>query len=314
MEPLPKILRPPARYSMTKYLRFVKGLKKRDPAAVPLPSKLQSTIEFYKSQGLTINKLVPSRFFLKNGLPYEGFMTSDKLAPHEVLLQIPKHLFLGTHDAYLTPELLKVLQENRKAFWGYDSIDEDLVLITFLLYEHSKGEKSRFHHLISALPRDQDIMMTWPSSDLELFEDYELKRSVEWSRNEMNESFDKWSAALLRYPEMFDPKLVTYENFSWLYCLLYNRCFGTTNFGYVQMIPVAEMLNHDCTRTHYKVIEKAGASGEQKPESVRLALSEEEALNAESTDQSSQDQQSDYDEDYYKEGALEPFGQDSEVE
>ena len=300
MNSLPVLTRPPARYSMSKYLRNLRGLLKKDPLATPLPSKLKELFEKYRSEGAIINKIIPGRFFLKNGLPYEGFVTTESLGPNELILRIPQKLCLSTRHAFLS-ELIKIYRENPAVFWNYDEIDEDHILIPFLLNELAKGEKSAFYDVISVLPRDQDVLAMWPADHLALFEDPELSRRVAWRQDLMKKSFDSMNEVLVKYPDVFDMKVFTYENFAWMYCLLLNRCFGKKNFGFVQMIPIAELLNHDCTETHYNIMR----FNEERKEVSSKYTKEEETLDEYSTDHSSQDQQSDWSEDFYDTDYLE---------
>ena len=52
---------------------------------------------------------------------------------------------------------------------------EDNIIITFLLYEAMRSEKSEWFHLISNLPRDIDILCFWNNNELDLLNDPKLK-------------------------------------------------------------------------------------------------------------------------------------------
>jgi len=318
MEPSPLITKPGPHHSMSKYLRSLKNLKKRDDKAIPLPLKQHDLFEFYKSQGVVINKLMPARFFLKNGLPYEGLLVTDDLSPNETLLKVPRSLFLTSRHAYLS-ELQKIFQENSEKFWYYDEIEEYMVLTVFLLHEYGKGQNSKFFKLISNLPKDQDVLAMWPSNHLDLFEDEDLKKRVLWRKDDLSKDYNKIKEVLMKYPDLFDISLFTFENYCWIYCLFINRCFGKNSFGYVHMIPVAELLNHECSETFCTKIPKENKAEGGKNENISKETevipkeetikykNEAETLNEDTTDQSSEEVQSVYPEDYYDLDLLESF-------
>lgn len=254
--PTSAFTKPEKKWTMGKYLRKLKGLRKKvqpnqfTELANPPQAKW---LQFYESQGLILNKITFARFYLKNGLPYDGMVSTDNINPLETLIRVPKHLMLSTRDAYMS-ELMPVFQENPDYFWNFDEIDEDLVLIVFILHEFSKGKDSKFHHLISTLPRDQDVLCFWPDIDIDSFEDMSLKRKA-WERiNRIRTEYASMKEIVDKYPCVFKCEIFTFENFSWIYCLLLNRSFGATCFSYVHMIPIAENLNHDCTDTTFEKI------------------------------------------------------------
>ena len=253
-----KILdKPPKKWSYGKYLRSLKGLRKQDSSNLPLTSiddKL-SYLSYYQSQGLSINKVTFGRFLLKNGLPYEGLIATEPLSPYETVIKIPRNLTMNTRFAYLT-EIRDILIENPDKFWLEYEIDEDSILILYMMYEMQKGAASKFNLLINNLPKDQDVMAFWPKEELDRFEDPKLINDCMKLLENMKKQYEILKDLVMKYPKIIDPKIFTYENYCWLACILMNRSFGNTTFGYVTMIPVAELFNHDCVDTTFKKDDK----------------------------------------------------------
>src|SRR5688500_2706192 len=112
----------PNKYTIGKYLRRKKNLRKTDPSAKILtPSEtLQKYISYLIENGAVINKLVLSEFYLKNGLPYSGLATTETVITDEIVVKIPKSLVLNTKRAYFS-ELRPIYYENLKFFSPYYS-------------------------------------------------------------------------------------------------------------------------------------------------------------------------------------------------
>ena len=298
---LPK---PSNKYSMGKYLRSLKGLYKQDPKTILNPdlTQKQENIQNFLSKGLKINKLTFARFFLKNGLPYDGLMTTDTVFPNELLIKVPKNLLLSSYNAYLS-DLKVIYNENFEIFDDDGDIDENLVLIIFILYEFQKGKNSQYYHLISSLPKDQDIVSLWPESEIQAFEDYRLTRKVLNKLYWIHYEYETVKQVIDKYPHMIKPEIFTFENFAWIYCLMLNRCFGAIIFKYKLMLPFAENLNHECNYMSYDLV-KEGNEGDLVKESsdgtenttkdIKVVVEDDYMT----SDVSSEEVESDYEEDF----------------
>ena len=61
-----------------------------------------------------LNKIVPGRFFLKNGLPYEGLLATESFGPNELILSIPQNLCFNTRHAYVSRRTLQLFSNMMK--------------------------------------------------------------------------------------------------------------------------------------------------------------------------------------------------------
>ena len=66
------------RFTIGKYLRKAKGLRKREPTAhlIDPPKELQLYIDDLKSKGVQIKDLAVAEFRTRNGLPYIGLVAT----------------------------------------------------------------------------------------------------------------------------------------------------------------------------------------------------------------------------------------------
>lgn len=288
----PFLSKPQNKWSMGKYFRQIKELYKKDPSFVMTSSSQKlEWLPFYESQGLIMNKIGFARFSLKNGLPYDGIIATENLLPNELIIKIPRNLLLNSRHAYLS-EIKEIYKENPENFWNYDEIDQDLVLIVFILYEFQKGKNSEFYHLINTLPRDQDVLPFWSVEDIESFEDPSLRRKVLNRKKLIHDEYESLKELINKYPNLIKPEIFSYENFSWIYALLLNRSFDACNFSYVQMMPIAEYLNHECTGTSFEQVNTGNNVIYNKVE-------EEEIEGFTTSDVSSKNWESDYEEDFF---------------
>ena len=240
------------RHTIGKYLRHKKGIHKKDPKGtiVSPPKALQEYIDYLKSHGAIINKLDYAQFQLKNGLPYTGLIATDKIVTDEIVVRIPRHLILSTKIAFFS-EVRPVFLDHPKFFSPYfTSTWEDHMLLVYLLYEYSKGEKSNWYHLLNNLPRDIDYVVFWEEEELKDLEDTTIQRLARRRKKQYDQDEAFVIETIKKYPGLLDPDVFTPRNIRWIYTHLITRCFGKY-FEYVVMVPFAELFNHECSDVYY---------------------------------------------------------------
>lgn len=62
----------------------------------------QQYFDYYKNQGVKINKLDMAIFQTKNGLTYPGFIATQDIHANEELVRIPRQLLLTTRNAFFS--------------------------------------------------------------------------------------------------------------------------------------------------------------------------------------------------------------------
>ncbi len=93
------------RYTIGKYLRKAKGLRKRDPTARLIsPSKeLQLYMDDLKSKGVQIRDLAVAEFRTRNGLPYVGLVATELFPTNKIFIRVPVECLLNTRVAFHSP-------------------------------------------------------------------------------------------------------------------------------------------------------------------------------------------------------------------
>ena len=252
-----------------KFYRSLKNLRKSDPSAqkfTEITPDLSKYIEILNSKGLQIHpNLALATFRTRNLLPYTGIISTNCLPPNEILLKIPRNLLLTTKTAYFS-ELNVIFNENPEFYSRYvDKNWEDNILLTFLLHEYQKKEKSYWHFLLKLLPKDIDYLAFWSEKELDLLEDPLLKAKAKRLLQEFDDIYKKLSEILDKYPEVFIKETYSYEIVKWIHIHLITRSFGGKYLNYVTMVPFAEFFNHECTNVYYDFIQN-GVDGEKEQE------------------------------------------------
>ncbi len=298
MEPVTKL---PNKYTVGKYLKNKKGIRKRDPEAkiIPPSETLQKYITYLQENGAEMNKLEYAEFKLKNGLTYPGLLAKEKILTDETIVRIPRKLLLSTRKAYFS-DVRKVFLDNPEFFSPcLTNSWEDRMLLVFLLYEHQKGTDSEWFYLLSNLPKDIDYAVFWNDEELNLLED----KTIFCLAKRRRKLYDQEESYILdlgkKYPGLLDPEVFVPENVRWIYTHLITRCFGKY-LEYVEMIPFAELFNHDCTDVYYDL--EYYENNPHKPADYEMEtpkeIDEEIIANYETSDGSYNSEDFEFDSDY----------------
>ncbi|CAD8199077.1 unnamed protein product [Paramecium pentaurelia] len=235
------------RHSIGKKFRKIKALKKADPQAIipEAPEQLQKYIQELTSKGLKINKVQYAMFQTKNGLSYPGLIATEPIMPKDTLVSLPKELLLTTLHAFESP-LKQIFVEYPQLFspkflpqW------EDYQFLAYLLYEYQRGPESKWHLLISNLPRDIDYAVFWRPEDQAFLEDKYLVKLAKKQHQDFMVAFNTLKYITDKYRNLFKPGTVTLENAIWLYTHIVSRSFGGQGLKYVTMVPFCELFNHE---------------------------------------------------------------------
>lgn len=278
MEPKNKLLFE-EKYSMGKYLRKLKGMYNSEQKSREIlkTKEKQELLSSLLKNGFKFSKITLGEFQLKNGLPYSGLISTERILSNECFFEIPRKLCLNTRIAYFS-DLKVIFDENKEAFIVDEDICDDYLLLFFILFELQKGEKSDWYFFISNLPKNQGFLALWSEEELDYLEDEALKKHSKKYYEEILNEYELLRRVAKKYPEYYLPGTFTWENFSWIYSILRNRSFFGS-FKYVTLMPFVDMLNH----------ENVGVYFSSKKE---LDLKESQELNEENFDQFSSDTES----------------------
>lgn len=124
------------------------------------------------------------------------------------------------------------------------------------MYEIQKGPESRYYHYFQTWPDDTEILFEWSPKEMEELQDDSLAEESKDHYSDYKLCFNQISGFLDKHPEFFKPESYREDIFKLCYVLLTNRCFGSEWKGLSQMVPSADMLNHDNVNVHYYVFDK----------------------------------------------------------
>ena len=150
-------------------------------------------------------------------------------------------------------------------------------MATFIMYQISIGEKSRFYEQIMMWPKDTDILMNWNEEDLEWLQDDSLVDDAEKNYDIFLNMWEALYNCLKNYPALFGAKDISVNKFKWVHILLTNRCFGSNFVGIYQMVPFADNINHENVDTGFDCVDADGkvlysideATEEEEKENLR---------------------------------------------
>lgn len=248
----------PNKYTVGKLFRSRKNIGKADKDVInqEFTEDIQQLIKQQQSMGLEFKKLAMAEFKTKNGLPYTGFVATEKILANEVLVRIPAGNMLTTKRAFFSP-IQAIFVDNPTFYtqryhfyWDYN------ILWTFLLYESSLGQKSAFYYMLRTYPKEADYLDLWSESDLVQLEDKALLKKSRYHRVQYDRDYAALASILKKYPQYFpDPKTYSEENARWIYCNIATRLFGY-NWEYTALIPFMELINHEYARCYWTTLDE----------------------------------------------------------
>lgn len=306
------------KYSVGKYLRKKKNLRKKDSSFVR-PEKdpeLEAYLDFLKSNGAIMNKVDIGRFKIHNGLEYTGVYATEDIDSDSILMEVPRKLLLTTYHAWFS-ELKPIFKQYPDYYSPYKTSSwEDHMLLTYILCEYGRGQESEWYYLIKMLPREIDYVIFWSDEELELLEDRSLVRLAKKTRKDFEEEAKALLDIAEKHPDILKKEFFTYENIKWIYIHLTTRCFGKY-FEHVTMVPMAELFNHECTDVYYDFRYNEGNPARPKDHKFDdpKKITQEEMDEFESSDGSydSVEQDEDSDFEYEKDGDTGPIYKKAQI-
>jgi hypothetical protein len=206
---------------------------------------LEAYMKWAYENGITTNKIVyPVRF----PPGYIGTMALEQINPRETIVSVPNSLLFTSKIAEKS-ELSELFQENDYFFNEDDPNYEDMVLITYFLWEKFKGENSKWYHFIKNQPEDSETLQDWSIEELQQLQDKDLIYDTKQHLSSTIKIWTSWKKAVSS-SRLFTPPMVEYKQFSNAYRLLGTRTFGKF-VPYTTFAPIAEYLNHHNTSTYY---------------------------------------------------------------
>ena len=212
---------------------------------LPHSPELESYFKWAHDNGIRLNKAVyPVRF----PPGYIGTMATEQINPGDVIVSVPNSMLMTSKTAERS-ELGDLFREYEEVFDEDDSRYEDLVLVTYLLWEKSKGESSKWFHFIRNQPSAPENLQDWSVEELQHLQDADVVYDTKQQISINMKNWGAWKKVLLK-SKVFTAPMVEFSEFSWAYRLLGSRTFGKY-VPFTSFAPIAEFLNHNNTSTYY---------------------------------------------------------------
>lgn len=212
---------------------------------IPKSPELDSYFQWAFEQGVKLNKVVyPCRF----PLGYMGMVSTENIGQHEVVVSVPNTLLLTTKVAE-DSELGDLFREYDEFFDEDEVYYEDVVLITYLLWEKKKGEQSRWFHFIKNQPREYGTLQDWTVEELQQLQDSEAVYDAKQHIAANMKRYTQWKKVMLK-SKVFTNEMTDYKEYLWGLRILSTRSFGKF-CPHTTLAPIAEFFNHHNTVTYY---------------------------------------------------------------
>jgi hypothetical protein len=190
--------------------------------------------------------------------PHRGLLVQKDFAPGEAIFRVNFNSIMSAKGVETNETLQHVFQHFKSTpllFWFLDGrpvLKPRLTLM--MMVQRAMGAKSRWAPYIDSLPAEFSLLTEYNEEQLAELRGVvassgsDLRKQVQGSidelKREYNEMFPKIYDA---FPELFNYKLPTYEDFRWARNAIDTRCFGFMREDHsrdIGMVPLADMANH----------------------------------------------------------------------
>lgn len=208
-------------------------------------SELEAYFQWAFDNGIRLNKvLYPCRY----PLGYMGIVATENVGPHETVVSVPNNLLITTRVAE-NSELGDLFREYDEFFDEDEGYYEDMVLVTYLIWEKNKGEQSKWFHFIRNQPKEYGVLQDWNVEELQQLQDPEVVYDVKQQMAATMKRYTQWKKILLK-SKVFTTDMTDYKEYLWALRALSTRSFGKF-CPYTTFAPIAEFFNHHNTVTYY---------------------------------------------------------------
>ena len=158
---------------------------------------------------------------------FRSMIVNEDIDSNEIVMRIPSNIIITARVAYYS-ELNLIFKVHSELFTEQLNKNdwEDYLIISFILYEKSKGDKSFWHPYLNILPKDCDCLAIWKEENLKELQDNILICDAQDQRQEIYKSWKIWHDCLIKYPEYFNEDIISFDEYKWCYVVLYTRLFG----------------------------------------------------------------------------------------
>jgi len=218
-------------FSFCDFFNYQKGISRPTNYSLEIPEALVIKWNNFRKwldlHGASYKKILcPAIFTAHPNITYTGMVASEDIDYDEVIVSIPSSIIINTEVAYCS-ELNHIFKENPKLFSKKENSRywEDYIMMSYILYEKQKGEKSFWYPYLSILSEDYDCLLNWDEEEINEVQDKILIDDAESQFTEVTDCWEDWYDCLKKYPEYFEEEYISFVQFKWCYILIYTRLF-----------------------------------------------------------------------------------------
>jgi len=169
----------------------------------------------------------PAIFSARKGIEYMGMIALENINENEIIVKVPSKIIISTKVAYYS-DLNAIFKKSPSIFAPKENPRywEDFILISFILYEKQKGEKSFWFPYLNILPEKCDCLLNWDDEEIDEVQDKILIDDAQKEFEEISTCWNKFYNCLSKYPMFFKQETISFSQFKWAYILIYTRLFS----------------------------------------------------------------------------------------
>ena len=173
-----------------------------------------------------------------------GAVALDDIPTDKIMFSIPEKVMITTPRCKACPELA-IIYEKHETFFA---VDEDRVLVLFIMHEMLKGKESFWHPYFSILPQPESIIR-WSDAELMELQNGRLVSDARRRPLRMRSAYN----ALVKFFDGVDGVCssdYTFELYQFAWMTIQARAFGR-RLPYTAIVPFADCLNHANVQVKY---------------------------------------------------------------
>ena len=243
------------KFDMARYFTQIQTIDCKPPTpAVPTQSSI-AFAQWVINQGIKHPSCEYTHlFYTKEGFPYQGVIATHDIHQYETIIEMPYDSLITTQKAYL--EYKHIFDSHPDLFCNVPTClalnKHILILITYILAEMGKKEKSSIYPVLINNPHTFDTLLTWSNDELQELQNPYLLKEVTDTQLIIDNYYAKYCEVISKY-SMFSHELITKEKFYWCLEYILSRCYFT---GTLILAPYIYCLNHSDTDVGITVHEK----------------------------------------------------------
>lgn len=239
-------------FTFKKYYHLIKSKTPNISTVQPPQSEqIKKFIQWADSNGVQHPKIIyPVYYSTPEGFSFPGMITTAKVKANEIFVRVPSKIILSTQVAYNSE--LKAIFKLYPDMFTKEGAEawEDYVLIAYIIWQISIGEKSMWKPMFDIWPKQIELFYRWSGDDFKELQNYQIYKEASEENECLKRSWNDLYKILAKYPQYFPKHMLIYDIYIWIWELLCSRIFNS-KINTTSFVPFAELVNHENVDSHY---------------------------------------------------------------